>query len=855
MDIQGGALDNSSNTAVTLGNSSVTVDGNFSFLGSSTTNDSLTLAGTVLLTGNRTATVNAGTLSVGVISDTPSGGSSQHYSLTKSGTGNLVLTGSATYTGDTYINGGVLDITGYNQALNSTPTIHFANGGQLSLRGHSNATALAGSVILDIPTGQSGTIYCSDSPGVDPAGFTSGQGTLTLSTAANKTVSLSNGGISGSDGGGWNQFTGTLLLRNTGTTGTTFRTTWNSSTVPTMNPLLALDIGPYCTFASRSTSVTTDLGSLSGGDSTSYITTTSSNNNTYVIGSLNTNTVYSGLITSTVMITKVGTGTLTLAGNNTYCYTSTAAANYNSTTISAGTLQIGNGGTSGTLGANNTVTVSGTTYYLGSVLNNASLVFNRSNSLSVPNPISGTGSITVNGGTIYLDSTSVANSVNVSAGAVLGGRGVITQPVTVSVGGGIEDGENTLGGKLSVGSLSFLGTGLINYTQPTGTNPLTVSGGVTTNGANTVTLNIAGTALNNGTYDLIKYGTSITNFGDFTLGITPPNGARVKTYSLVNNSSNKEVDLSVVGVDNNTTWTGAAAGATWDNTVRLPGTTDWKFTATGAATDFYTGDNVTFSDTGVKTVTIAATVMPASVTFTNSTGNDYTFTGSYGIANGATLLKASGAGRVTLGTNNSYTGATTIDAGTISIASDGVNPGDSAPLGVIPAVAAANNVILNGGALNASATFTLNANRGVALGPAFTGTGVGAIDVDASQTLTVAGVIANNGDPIGGYGTGSLNKTGAGTLILNVANTYSGTTTISGGTLSLANLNALQNTTLNYNNQGGTLNFGSLSNSTVQTIGGSGNTTTTAVALGGLSGARPGPHLHRHRNLGRIGGQ
>ena len=230
--------------------------------------------------------------------------------------------------------------------------------------------------------------------------------------------------------------------------------------------------------------------------------------------------------------------------------------------------------------------------------------------------------------------------------------------------------------------------------------------------------------------------------------------------------------------------------------------------------------------------------MPASVTFTNSAGNDYTFTGSFGIANGATVNKASGAGKVTLGTNNSYTGATTINAGTISIASDGLNPGDSAPLGVIPSVAAANNVILNGGALNASGTFTLHANRGIALGPAFTGTGVGAIDVDDSQTLTVAGVIANNGDPIGGYGTGSLNKTGAGTLILNVANTYSGTTTISGGTLTLANLNALQNTTLNYNNQGGTLNFGSLSNSTVQTIGGSGNTTTTAVALGGLSGAQ-----------------
>ena len=73
--------------------------------------------------------------------------------------------------------------------------------------------------------------------------------------------------------------------------------------------------------------------------------------------------------------------------------------------------------------------------------------------------------------------------------------------------------------------------------------------------------------------------------------------------------------------------------------------------------------------------------------------------------------------------------------------------------------------MLNGGALSASATLTLDANRGIAVGPT-SGAGVGTIDVVELQEMTVAGVIANNGTDVIGYGTGSLNKTGLGTLIL-----------------------------------------------------------------------------------------
>jgi autotransporter-associated beta strand protein len=71
-------------------------------------------------------------------------------------------------------------------------------------------------------------------------------------------------------------------------------------------------------------------------------------------------------------------------------------------------------------------------------------------------------------------------------------------------------------------------------------------------------------------------------------------------------------------------------------------------------------------------------------------------------------------------------------------------------------------------------------------------------------------------------GMGTLIQNGAGSLTLSGANTFNGQTVIAGGALSLANSLALQESTLNYNNQGGNLSFGSL----------------TSATLGGLTGAQ-----------------
>src|SRR6202023_1955056 len=82
-----------------------------------------------------------------------------------------------------------------------------------------------------------------------------------------------------------------------------------------------------------------------------------------------TNTViFPGVVSGTGSLSQVGTGTLTLTGADTY---------NGGTTITAGTLQIGNGGAIGSI--------------VGNVTDNATLAFDRSDSVTFGGAISGTG--------------------------------------------------------------------------------------------------------------------------------------------------------------------------------------------------------------------------------------------------------------------------------------------------------------------------------------------------------------------------------------------------------------------------------------------------------------------------------
>jgi fibronectin-binding autotransporter adhesin len=122
------------------------------------------------------------------------------------------------------------------------------------------------------------------------------------------------------------------------------------------------------------------VGSLAGAGT---VTNTGVAGATLTTGGDNTSTTFSGVIqdgAGVTGLTKVGTGTFTLTGANTY----TAG-----TTISAGTLQIGNAGATGSVA--------------GDIVNNAALTFNRTGTLTYGGVISGTGSLTkIASGTLTL---------------------------------------------------------------------------------------------------------------------------------------------------------------------------------------------------------------------------------------------------------------------------------------------------------------------------------------------------------------------------------------------------------------------------------------------------------------------
>lgn len=144
-----------------------------------------------------------------------------------------------------------------------------------------------------------------------------------------------------------------------------------------------------------------------------------------------------------------------------------------------------------------------------------------------------------------------------------------------------------------------------------------------------------------------------------------------------------------------------------------------------------------------------------------------------GVISGPGAIVKSGDGLVTLGAQNTFTGGIVIGGGTISVAAD-------SNLGAVPASPTAS-IMIDGGVLRATSSFSLNANRSITLGsPIGLDTSIGTLRVNAGSTLTYGGVIAN------GFGApGTLEKNGFGGLTLSGANTYTGPTIVQNGTLTL----------------------------------------------------------------------
>jgi fibronectin-binding autotransporter adhesin len=236
-------------------------------------------------------------------------------------------------------------------------------------------------------------------------------------------------------------------------------------------------------------------------------------------------------------------GTLTLTGDHSYS---------DGTTITAGTVQIGDGGTSGSLASD--------------VNNNGTLVFNRSDTYTFAGLISGTGGLeqigsgatVLTGNNTYAGPTSVqagsllvngdqsgaTGPTSVEVGAALGGTGIVGGNVTAADGAAIDPGDLGIApGTLTInGNLALSAGSDLNYNFGQANvvggpfNDLTVVGGdLVLDGTLNVTESAGGSFIP-GIYRIISYGGGLTDNG-LALGTMPAGDFLVQT------SIDKQVNL------------------------------------------------------------------------------------------------------------------------------------------------------------------------------------------------------------------------------------------------------------------------------------------------------------------------
>lgn len=172
------------------------------------------------------------------------------------------------------------------------------------------------------------------------------------------------------------------------------------------------------------------------------------------------------------------TGTLILVGTNN---------TWNSATCYFGTLQIGNGGTTGSLGG-------------GTITDGGALAFDLAGNLVVTNPITGSGALNQNGsGTTYFtgDLSGLSGSFTVSAGG-LGGTTTIGAPVSVLPGATLAPGTPSVIGTLTLNGGLTLGGNVavkLNKSLAQSNDVVSVSGSLSSTNAGTLTVNNLGPAL------------------------------------------------------------------------------------------------------------------------------------------------------------------------------------------------------------------------------------------------------------------------------------------------------------------------------------------------------------------------
>lgn len=407
LGVEGGTIDASGSGALTLSTTgSPTLTG-------TNVERTLTLSGTN--TGNNTY--------AGILGNNGTGATS----LTKTGDGTWVLTGTNTYSGATTINGGVLSI-GSNANLGAPGT-----GAALNL----NNGTLRATTTLGLWNNNAGTN--------DRNVVLSGVGGTFDVTGAFNTLSIS-GMISGS-GGLTKTGPGFLEIRQATHTGPTNVNAGTLSLGAEVNPVNSdLNVGSSGTV--NLNGFNNAFGSLAG----SGVVTNTGAIATLTVGALNGSSSFSGRLTnesSGLSLNKVGSGTLTLTGaNNDYTGT---------TTISAGTLALTG---TGAVPASTQLSISGATGRLD--------ISGIAGTTSTVATLSGaTGSTVALGGKSLMMSSGISNDEFTYAGTIGGTGGLLKEGPSVQIftGASTFSGPTVItGGAILANNLSGSALGTSNVT-------------------------------------------------------------------------------------------------------------------------------------------------------------------------------------------------------------------------------------------------------------------------------------------------------------------------------------------------------------------------------------------------------
>lgn len=480
-----------------------------------------------------------------------------------------------------------------------------------------------------------------------------------------------------------------------------------------------------------------------------FLSNTSTNRTLNVTGAGNTTLtgVVSNGNSSGSSILKTGTGTLTLSGANTFsggvtlsagtlrATTNNAALGSGTLTLAGGELQLANG--SNRNFARNT-TVTGNTTITADRLASGGAITHTLGTLSI-----GAQTLTINRGSFVTSGT----------GNITFGASTFTGNSTLDVGA---DAQLTLGAINTSGSART----------------------VTKEGAGLLVLGTAAGTITSGSSFVVADGiTRVTNASALGTNVT----GLVLAPSTASGTANFQIQGNGVNPTFNSVLFAGAANST--STISTP--------SGNGSTGLTLGGNITYdaaNNPGAATISSRVFLGSANRTFNigNSSNTDAELTISGIISGTNRAITKTGTGTLVLSGANTFNGALTISDGVVSI-------GTITNTSTAGALGQNNSLVLEGGTLRYTGA-TASSNRIVTLANAKTGT----LEVGAANTiLTLSGATAST--------SGTLNKTGEGTLLLSGNNQHSGGTTVTEGTLRATGANSLGSGTATL--AGGTLDL------------------------------------------------